>query len=129
MIVSDLTPPSHRRPTTEVTRPWGRFLQWAHNEPVTVSLMHVDEGKRLSYQSHPGRAELWIVLDEGAVVTVDDKVWRPAVGEEIFIPANGKHRLASERGTVRVLEVAFGDWQQDDIVRYDDDFGRPASGD
>jgi len=113
---------------TETVRPWGRFRQYAHNAPVTVSLMTVNEGQRLSLQAHPGRAELWIVLDEGATVHIGDKVWEPAAGEEIWIPANGKHRLGSVKGTVRVLEVAFGNWQQDDIVRFEDDYGRPGHG-
>lgn len=112
----------------EVHRPWGSFRQYAHNRPVTVSLMSVNEGQRLSLQSHPGRGEYWIVLDDGAVVQHDDRIWRPAVGEELWIPPNGRHRLASERGTVRVLEIAFGDWQQDDIVRYEDDYARPDHG-
>ena len=48
-----------------VERPWGSFKQYAHNQEVTVSLMTVLPGQRLSLQSHTGRAELWIVLDEG----------------------------------------------------------------
>jgi len=112
-----------------VNRPWGSFEQYAHNHEVTVSLMTVEPGKRLSLQSHTGRAELWIVLDEGAVVEVDDTVHlNPAVGEKIWIPANARHRLGSTEQTVRVLEIAFGNWQQDDITRYADDFSRPEIG-
>lgn len=113
---------------TETVRPWGRFRQFAHNHPVTVSLMQVQEGQRLSLQAHPGRGELWVVLDEGATVHIGDRQWRPALGEEIWIPPNCKHRLGSLQGTVRVLEVAFGNWQQDDIIRFEDDYARPAHG-
>jgi len=111
-----------------VERPWGSFRQYAHNQDVTVSLMEVTPGQRLSLQSHIGRAELWIVLDEGAVVQVDDDVLHPQAGDEIWIPAQTKHRLSSINGTVRVLEVAFGNWQQEDITRYDDDYARPGHG-
>lgn len=111
-----------------VHRPWGHFLQYAHNQPVTVSLMHVKPGQRLSLQSHTGRAELWIVLDDGAEVQVDDRILHPAAGDEIWIPQNARHRLSSTGPAVRVLEVAFGDWQQNDITRYDDDYQRPARG-
>ncbi len=114
---------------SETVRPWGRFRQYAHNYPVTVSLMEVNEGQRLSLQSHPGRAELWIVLDDGAAVHIGERQWQPLAGDEIWIPANCQHRLASIHGTVRVLEVAFGDWQQEDIVRYEDDYARPEHGD
>jgi mannose-1-phosphate guanylyltransferase/mannose-6-phosphate isomerase len=112
-----------------VERPWGSFKQYANNRDCTVSLMTILPGRRLSLQSHAGRAELWIVLDDGAVVQVGTTERPCRVGDEIWIPANEKHRLAC-RGDrpVRVLEVAFGNWQQEDITRYHDDFQRPAKG-
>jgi mannose-1-phosphate guanylyltransferase/mannose-6-phosphate isomerase len=111
-----------------VVRPWGAFNQYAHNAEVTVSLMTVNPNMRLSLQSHTGRAELWIVLDEGAEVQVGETRLYPRANEEIWIPANTKHRLASTGPTVRVLEVAFGNWQQADITRYADDFDRAEKG-
>ena len=112
-----------------VTRPWGAFSQYAFNQDVTVSLMTVKPGMRLSLQSHTGRAELWIVFDQGAIVQVDDQILTPQPGDEIWIPANARHRLSCAGETeVRVLEVAFGNWQQEDITRYDDDFKRPERG-
>lgn len=112
-----------------VTRPWGAFKQFAHNREVTVSLMTVRPGQRLSLQSHTGRAELWIVLDDGASVQVGDRTTSCKAGDEIWIPANERHRLANPTtAPVRVLEVAFGNWQQADIRRYEDDFARPAAG-
>jgi mannose-1-phosphate guanylyltransferase/mannose-6-phosphate isomerase len=114
--------------TVEVMRPWGSFKQYAFNEDVTVSLMTVAAGQRLSLQSHTGRAELWIVLDDGAEVQVGETVIHPKAGDEIWIPANTKHRLASLGASARVLEVAFGNWQQADITRYADDYCRPDQG-
>lgn len=111
-----------------VVRPWGSFRQYAHNREVTVSLMEVRPGQRLSLQSHTGRAELWIVLDDGARVQIDDVIHHPRAGEELWIPAGARHRLSSIGPTVRVLEVAFGNWQQEDITRYDDDYSRPETG-
>lgn len=111
-----------------VERPWGAFKQYAHNEDTTVSLMTVKPGQRLSLQSHTGRAELWIVLDDGAIVQVGEEIYHPQAGDELWIPANTKHRLGSAGPTVRVLEVAFGNWQQADISRYEDDFDRPEQG-
>lgn len=120
--------PAHVPEPRVVERPWGSFKQYAHNREVTVSLMSVQPGQRLSLQSHSGRAELWIVLDEGAIVQVDDRLLHPRAGEEIWIPANARHRLSSSGSTVRVLEVAFGNWQQEDITRYEDDYARPQEG-
>ena len=91
--------------------------------------MTVLPGQRLSLQSHTGRAELWIVLDPGAFVQVGDIITEYGPGDEIWIPANEKHRLScSAESPVRVLEVAFGNWQQADITRYEDDFKRPIKG-
>jgi mannose-1-phosphate guanylyltransferase/mannose-6-phosphate isomerase len=90
--------------------------------------MTVKAGMRLSLQSHTGRGELWIVLDAGAQVQVDDQLYYPEAGAEIWIPANARHRLSSTGPEVRVLEVAFGNWQQADITRYADDFKRPDQG-
>lgn len=120
--------PTSMPPPSRVTRPWGSFAQYANNREVTVSLMTVLPGQRLSLQSHTGRAELWIVLDPGATVQVNDEVMHPAPGDEIWIPAGTRHRLSSTGPAVRVLEVAFGNWQQEDITRYDDDYRRPDSG-
>ena len=111
-----------------IKRPWGSFTQYAHNAECTVSLMTIEPGMRLSLQSHSGRAELWIVLDDGALVQTGD-VTRPCqAGEEIWIKANEKHRLTCIADQpIRVLEVAFGNWQQDDITRYADDYQRPPA--
>ena len=108
-----------------VTRPWGSFKQFANNQDCTVSLMSVLPGQRLSLQSHIGRAELWIVIDDGAQVQVGEDIRDCKAGDEIWIPAGERHRLSCMGDKpVRVLEVAFGNWQQDDIQRYADDYTR-----
>ena len=120
--------PADKPPLSFVERPWGSFKQYAFNSDCTVSLMTVLPGQRLSLQSHTGRAELWIVLDDGAVVQVGEMSREYKADEEIWIPANEKHRLScGGEKPVRVLEVAFGNWQQDDIKRYADDYRRDAA--
>lgn len=121
--------PSEKPGVAQVVRPWGSFKQFAFNQDCTVSLMEVKPGMRLSLQSHTGRAELWIVLDDGAQVQVGDEIRACQKGEEIWIPAEEKHRLSCiGENPCRVLEVAFGNWQQADIKRYEDDFERPKEG-
>ncbi len=121
--------PTRKPDVGRVTKPWGSFSQYAHNTECTVSLMTVNPGMRLSLQSHTGRAELWIVLDGGALVQLGDQAHEHKPGDEIWIPANTKHRLSCiGKQPVRVLEVAFGNWQQEDIRRYADDFQRPEAG-
>jgi mannose-6-phosphate isomerase len=118
--------PAAKPPVSFVERPWGSFKQYAFNEDSTVSLMTVLPGQRLSLQSHVGRAELWIVLDDGAIIQVGENEQTYQAGDEVWIPATEKHRLSC-RGDkpVRVLEVAFGNWQQADITRYEDQYQRP----
>lgn len=119
--------PAEKPPIGFVERPWGSFKQFAFNSDCTVSMMTVLPGQRLSLQSHTGRAELWIVIDDGATVQVGEQERACVAGEEIWIPANEKHRLSCAGAkAVRVLEVAFGNWQQDDIKRYADDYVREA---
>jgi mannose-1-phosphate guanylyltransferase/mannose-6-phosphate isomerase len=117
--------PAEKPEVGYVERPWGSFKQFAHNRECTISLMTVLPGQRLSLQSHSGRAELWIVIDEGAVVQVGEEEHVCRANEEIWIRANEKHRLSCQGTTsVRVLEVAFGNWQQEDITRFADDYRR-----
>lgn len=120
--------PEHRPPVQHIERPWGAFEQYAHNVEVTVSLMTVQPGQRLSLQSHTSRAELWIALDTGAEVVIGEETLYPRAGDELWIPPNTRHRLSAMDRPVRVLEIAYGNWQQDDIVRFDDDYARPAAG-
>jgi mannose-1-phosphate guanylyltransferase/mannose-6-phosphate isomerase len=114
---------------TAARRPWGGFRQYVLNGSCTVSLMTVNPGERLSLQAHSRRGELWIVLDDGAIVQLEDRITEHRAGDEIWIPVNGKHRLScAGTGPVRVLEVAFGNWEQTDITRYQDDYARPGRG-
>lgn len=121
-------PPEQQPEVAHVVRPWGSFDQYVNNAPSTVTLMTVEPGQRLSLQSHRNRAELWIVLDAGAVVQIGDTLHHPEPGTQLWIAPGERHRLSSAGPRVRVLEVAFGNWQQEDIVRYDDDYNRPAEG-
>ena len=121
--------PTEKPAVTVKERPWGHFNQYAFNEDCTVSLMMVKPGERLSLQSHTARSELWIVLDDGASIEVNGMITTHRAGDEVWIPANAKHRLAcTGEQPVRVLEVAFGNWQQGDITRYEDDYARVAEG-
>ena len=82
----------------------------------------------LSLQYHARRAEFWVALDDGLEITVGERIWRPARGEEIYIPRGAAHRLRSA-GTApaRVMEIWLGDSDESDIVRLDDAYGRTGS--
>jgi mannose-6-phosphate isomerase len=108
-------------------RPWGGFPRPVQNEPCTVKVLTVDPGHRLSLQSHEHRAELWTFLDPGGIAEVDGEERHLGPGEQVWIPVGARHRLATAAdapGPVRVLELGFGKFDEDDIVRYDDEYGR-----
>ena len=108
-------------------KPWGSFDQYALNRPCTVKILTCHPGQKLSLQRHAQRGELWVVLDAGVVVDRDGVELRPAVGEEVWLPLGCTHRLRCEATTshpVRVLEVSFGTFDEADIERLQDDYGR-----
>jgi mannose-6-phosphate isomerase len=107
------------------TRPWGDFVQLCSGEPVTVKVMTVQPGHRLSRQRHAKRAEYWLVLDDGLQAWVDDVAVPSARGATVWVPCGAIHRLGnigSQPG--RVLAMAFGEFDEDDIERLDDDYAR-----
>lgn len=115
----------HRPPSIKVEKPWGRFEQYTHNLTSTVKIITVAPGGILSSQYHHQRDELWVVLDPGACVELDGKVLNPEPGEKLFIPRETVHRLsATGDAPVRILEISFGEFDEDDIVRLEDAYGR-----
>lgn len=107
-----------------VERPWGRFIQYVTNEPVTVKILEVKAGKRLSLQTHLKRSELWVPLSGEVIVHRDDEVIQPSAMEPVFLPSGTKHRLTGAGDDARVLEISFGWFDERDIIRFEDDFGR-----
>jgi mannose-6-phosphate isomerase-like protein (cupin superfamily) len=117
-----------RDPTGDIfvaERPWGTFQQFVSNEQVTVKIITVQPGHRLSLQRHGHRGEMWQVLDVPIDITVDDRTWTAAAGETVWVPRGATHRMGnsgSEPG--RLLEVAFGHFDEGDIERLQDDYAR-----
>ena len=115
----------HTPPLIKVDKPWGGFEQYTHNLPSTVKIITVVPGGSLSRQYHHRRDELWVVLDPGARIELDGEVLSPGPGEKLYVPRGTVHRLsAGGEEPVRVLEVSFGEFDEDDIVRLEDVYGR-----
>ena len=107
-------------------RPWGKYEVLAESDSYKVKRITVLPGGRLSLQSHQHRAEHWVVVSGTATVTVDDAVLRVAVNEHVHIPLQAKHRLENDTDSpVVLIEVQSGSYLgEDDIVRYEDIYGR-----
>ncbi|MBI1926848.1 phosphomannose isomerase type II C-terminal cupin domain [Candidatus Poribacteria bacterium] len=122
-----MTHPEPRKEAPEpliVEKPWGRFIQYVLNEPVTVKILEVKVGEVLSYQFHNHRGELWVPLDDGACLKIDGQIRRPKPMELVFIPQGEKHQLIGEDKSYRVLEISFGYFDENDITRLEDKYGR-----
>ena len=115
----------NKPPSVKVDKPWGRFEQYTHNLPSTVKIITVEPGGTLSRQYHHGRDELWVVLDAGIRVELGEEVLDPEPETKIYIPRGTVHRLScvGER-PARILEVSFGEFDEDDLVRLEDVYGR-----
>jgi mannose-6-phosphate isomerase-like protein (cupin superfamily) len=90
-----------------------------------VKIITVNPGEVLSLQYHNQRNELWVPLLPGLQVTLGDRLWEPEPFEEITIPRGTVHRAAGV-GTQpsKWMEISFGEFEEDDIVRLEDSYGR-----
>ena len=106
-------------------KPWGFFDQYSLNEPSTVRILTVKARARISLQSHSQRREFWVALDEGLTVECESEVIPLNKGSSITIERGVRHRLSCQGDReARILEISFGDFSENDIVRYEDDYGR-----
>jgi len=109
-----------------VHRPWGNYDSLEEGERFQVKRIVVKPGASLSLQKHHHRAEHWIVVSGTAEVTCDDKVFLLGENQSTYIPLGSKHRLRNPgKVALELIEVQSGSYLgEDDIVRYDDVYGR-----
>jgi len=112
------------QPYTE-TRPWGQFIQFSLNEPTTVKILTVRAGEQFSLQYHNHRIEQWYVIDGTGTITIGDTTRSVQVGHTYIVPEQSQHRIHADTD-VSVLEIAFGVFDENDIVRLKDNYGRIA---
>jgi mannose-6-phosphate isomerase-like protein (cupin superfamily) len=99
-------------------------VKFHENKPCTVKLIYVNPNSRLSLQYHANRAEFWQVVKGTAVVDLDDETFILNEGDSIEIPKKARHRLGSIDGGCVVMEIAYGKFDERDIVRLEDDYRR-----
>ncbi len=109
-----------------VHRPWGNYDSLEEGERFQVKRIVVKPGASLSLQKHHHRAEHWIVVSGTAEVTCEDKVFLLAENQSTYIPLGSRHRLRNPgKVALELIEVQSGSYLgEDDIVRYDDVYGR-----
>lgn len=115
----------------EVYRPWGKYESVANGENYQVKRISVKPGAKLSVQLHHHRAEHWVVVSGTAKVLKGTKTFILAENESTYIPIGMVHSLENlGKETLVVIEIQSGTYLgEDDIVRFEDIYGRVAKQD
>lgn len=109
-----------------VVRPWGTYTVLEDSPYFKIKRIEVKPGASLSLQMHHHRSEHWVVVSGVAKVTNGEREILVKRNESTYIPAGQKHRLENP-GTLPcvMIEVQCGDYLgEDDIVRFEDSYGR-----
>jgi mannose-1-phosphate guanylyltransferase / mannose-6-phosphate isomerase len=109
-----------------VARPWGTYTVLEEGPNFKIKRIEVKPKARLSLQMHQHRSEHWVVVSGLAKVVNGDSTLTLAMNESTYIPAGHKHRLENiGLDSLVVIEVQSGTYTgEDDIVRFDDEYGR-----
>jgi mannose-1-phosphate guanylyltransferase / mannose-6-phosphate isomerase len=120
--------PEHLEHLT-VHRPWGSYTVLEEGPGYKVKRVTVNPGCRLSLQLHHRRSEHWVVITGTARVTRGEEIFDLTVGQSTAIPVETPHRLENPgTATLHIIEVQNGPYLgEDDIVRFQDDYGRTPS--
>ena len=112
--------------TKKVYRPWGLYESIADGKNWQVKRLEIKPKGKLSLQLHNHRAEHWVIVAGKARIEIDGKISNIKTNESIFVPLGKKHRLTNPSEEILVLiEVQSGTYlEEDDIVRFDDIYGR-----
>ncbi|MFK8016116.1 MAG: mannose-1-phosphate guanylyltransferase/mannose-6-phosphate isomerase [Gammaproteobacteria bacterium] len=110
----------------EVFRPWGSYDSIDMGERFQVKRLVVKPGAILSLQKHHHRAEHWIVVTGTAEITRDEEVFLLTENQSTYIPLGAVHRIANPgKVPLEIIEVQSGSYLgEDDIVRFEDTYGR-----
>lgn len=109
-----------------VVRPWGTYTVLEEGKGFKIKRIVVKPGASLSLQMHHHRCEHWVVVSGTAKVTNGDNIILIQPNESTYIPAGNKHRLENTtQEPITIIEVQTGDYLgEDDIIRFDDVYGR-----
>lgn len=114
------------RSTEREIRPWGSFEILLETVEYKIKRIIVAPQKRLSLQRHRYRSEHWFFLKGKALVTLDEREISLTSGGAVDIPCGSLHRVKNDgMEDVVFVEVQRGTYfGEDDVERFEDDFGR-----
>jgi mannose-6-phosphate isomerase-like protein (cupin superfamily) len=105
-------------------RPWGLFREFTKNEKSTVKIITVQPNQELSLQTHKNRDEFWHVISGLGSITKGTEIIEATIGKEFYIPRTTAHRISAGTEGLSILEIATGDFDENDITRLSDRYGR-----
>lgn len=107
-------------------RPWGGWSVLEEGDGFKVKRLEVLPGRRLSYQTHQFRSELWIVVAGTATCVIDGETVEAPAGACVTVGVGSAHRICNQHDDLLVIvEVQRGTYTgEDDICRLEDDYGR-----
>jgi mannose-1-phosphate guanylyltransferase/mannose-6-phosphate isomerase len=117
---------SHRT----VYRPWGSYTSLEIHDRFQIKRITVNPGARLSLQMHHHRHEHWVVVRGTAQVQKGEDCLLLQEDQSVYIPLGTRHRLENP-GVIplELIEIQIGSYLgEDDIVRFDDAYGRGCEG-
>jgi mannose-1-phosphate guanylyltransferase/mannose-6-phosphate isomerase len=91
-----------------------------------VKKIGVYPGKRLSLQSHDKRSEHWVIIKGKAKVQIGHDFVELTKNQHVYIPKQTLHRMENiGEEMVEFIETQIGEYLgEDDIKRFEDDYGR-----
>lgn len=109
-----------------VEGPWGSYTVLEKGKGYKIKRVALKPGAKLSLQLHRKRSEHWVVVAGTAKVTKEDEIYLVHTNQTTYIPINTKHRLENpDEKPLQVIEVQNGGYlEEDDIERFEDDYGR-----
>jgi len=105
-------------------RPLGSFIEFTKNESSTVKILIVNSGEEFSLQYHKNRKEFWRVLSGAPTVIIGNEEFTAQKDDEFTVEKGEEHRIKASGEEAQILEISFGEFDEDDIVRIEDKYGR-----
>ena len=108
--------------------PWGVSMDWFRGENFVVRQFILNESNRTSLHLHENMGSFWFVEAGNGELTLEEQTYLIGPGDSIYIDREQIHRLTAMVGDMRIFEVQSGKIDDDDVIRFEDDYGRTSKG-